>query len=352
MVTATNIKLFDNICNIPSPFEGPHVIGHEKIKNCLLKYLNKEQFSAAFLFEGIKGIGKMKLALEFSWNLLNNNLQENWQNIDFNSNLYKQIYANIYPNLLYVTRQYNIKQENFQQAILIQDIRNIKKFLYKTSSNNNWRIIIIDSINDLNYAAENALLKILEEPPEKTLFILICHERAGALDTTRSRCHTFRFLPLTNNDIYLILQQLQLQTFFDYPTNIQQKLLSIANGSVRDIIIFSNDDNLKILETIDDIFSSSKLNFNKIMLLINKLFEENNLLKYNLAINYLKYILNIRAKKYIQINNLTQADLISKLWFKLQQNILNTNIYNLDKKQTILLTIEEIHNCFYNIKNY
>ena len=79
--------------------------------------------------------------------------------------------------------------------IRVDDVRTINEFLTKRSADNNWRIVIIDSIDDMNPASANAVLKILEEPPYKTVMMLISHNPNKLLPTIRSRCAKLQLPP-------------------------------------------------------------------------------------------------------------------------------------------------------------
>jgi DNA polymerase-3 subunit delta' len=68
-----------------------------------------------------------------------------------------------------------------------------------------FRIVIVDAIDDCNPSSANALLKILEEPPAETLFLLISHKPGGLLPTIRSRCHSVALRPLTDEQVREII---------------------------------------------------------------------------------------------------------------------------------------------------
>lgn len=105
-----------------------------------------------------------------------------------NSLIDKQIDMGCYPNYLYVERPL---QDDGTRAreINVETAKSVKKFLEKKSAVLGWRVIIVDAIDDMNRFGANALLKILEEPPTKTLLLLLCHQPGTILPTIRSRCH-------------------------------------------------------------------------------------------------------------------------------------------------------------------
>ncbi|UNM05935.1 MAG: hypothetical protein H6925_05460 [Holosporaceae bacterium] len=94
----------------------------------------------------------------------------------------------MHPNFLYVSERHTEKS-----AHSIDHIRSITKFVAHTSADGGWKVIVIDSLNDLNRNGENGLLKTLESPPEKTLFFLIHRVGKPILPTILSRCAQIPF---------------------------------------------------------------------------------------------------------------------------------------------------------------
>lgn len=86
--------------------------------------------------------------------------------------------------------------EELLRSINVEQVRGLASLFQSTPFLSPWRVAIIDSIDDLEAPAANALLKSLEEPPPNCLFLLVSHAPAGLLPTIRSRCLTVRFNPL------------------------------------------------------------------------------------------------------------------------------------------------------------
>src|SRR3546814_14225616 len=72
-----------------------------------------------------------------------------------------------------------------------------------------WRVIVVDAVDDLETDGANALLKTLEEPPAKTLFLLVSHSPGRLLPTIRSRCRTLRFQPIARDAMTTWLHELR-----------------------------------------------------------------------------------------------------------------------------------------------
>ncbi|MEX1147177.1 MAG: DNA polymerase III subunit delta', partial [Sphingomonadales bacterium] len=92
-----------------------------------------------------------------------------------------------------------------RSEIVIADVRGLNDFFSMTSAEGGWRVAIIDSADELNRNAANALLKTLEEPPARSILILVAHMAGRVLPTIRSRCRQLALTPLADNDVIRIL---------------------------------------------------------------------------------------------------------------------------------------------------
>ena len=97
-----------------------------------------------------------------------------------------------HPSVLHLTRPLNEKTKAFKTALTVDEIRRVGRFLSLTSHDGGYRVVIVDPADDMNTNAANALLKNLEEPPSRTLFVLIAHSLGRLLPTIRSRCQIVR----------------------------------------------------------------------------------------------------------------------------------------------------------------
>jgi len=180
------------------------MIGFDSIKSNLLNNYHQHKLHHAILFHGKKGIGKASFAREFALEILRANTtssqgknQFSQENFIGNTFLAK---AN-HPDLFLIE-----KQEN-KRDIVVDQIRKIADFSNQTSAISKNKFIIIDAADELNRAASNALLKILEEPHPNNFLILISHNPSKLLATVKSRCHLIKIADLSNEDFTKILQK-------------------------------------------------------------------------------------------------------------------------------------------------
>ena len=104
------------------------------------------------------------------------------------SRVFQRIAALGHSDFRLVRRSVNRRTGKLRQEIGVDDVRDMGGFLRLTAGEGAWRVIVIDSADEMNRNAANALLKILEEPPARSLLLLVSHAPGRLLPTIRPRC--------------------------------------------------------------------------------------------------------------------------------------------------------------------
>ena len=112
----------------------------------------------------------------------------------------RQVAAGAHGGLLTLERTLNDKGV-MRTVITVDETRETISFFGSTAAVEGWRVCIVDTVDELNPNAANALLKVLEEPPQQSLFLLVSHAPARVLPTILSRCRKFLLRPLANADV-------------------------------------------------------------------------------------------------------------------------------------------------------
>jgi len=185
---------FDQIPGVPSPQQRVDLIGHNKLYDALVQQIQQDRLSGGILLHGPRGVGKATLSFALARALLVTTGDEPMKRVA------EQISAGVHPNISVLRRQPREKQ-GFYAAIRVEDVRRMRSSLHQTRGRAGFRVCIVDSIDDCNPSAANALLKTLEEPPEQTIFVLISHRPGSLLPTIRSRCHAHALRPLADEDL-------------------------------------------------------------------------------------------------------------------------------------------------------
>lgn len=142
------------------------------------------------LFHGPKGIGKRLLAERLAWHLICGQGSDSFEGFgyDTTARAVPQMAAGAYPYLHILT------PDEDKKTISVEQVRQKISTLSLTAEG--WRVVIIDSADELHLNAANALLKTLEEPNSKTVLVLISHNPSRLLPTIISRCRQYRLRPL------------------------------------------------------------------------------------------------------------------------------------------------------------
>lgn len=175
------------------------LIGHQAIQEELRQLIANGKVPHALLFTGPKGVGKRTLAETLIRHLVCGPAYDDDKGLTFNTKHpdYPRLEAGSYTSFFTL-------QPTTKKSIAVEDVR---QSLVKLSfSDENWRILLVDSADDLNQASANALLKTLEEPNSRTLIILISHQPAGLLPTIVSRCRRYAFTGLEPKDLQQVLR--------------------------------------------------------------------------------------------------------------------------------------------------
>ena len=119
----------------------------------------------------------------------------------------RRIAARGHADLLVLERQFDLKRERLKSEIVIDDTSEAGQFFARTAGEGGWRICIVDPADDLNIASANALLKLIEEPPSRCLFLLVSHRPGSLLGTIRSRSLRLDLRPLSQSETSAVLTE-------------------------------------------------------------------------------------------------------------------------------------------------
>jgi len=212
----------DGITGVALPENAPAVIGHHTARDNITTSLQATRLPSAILLHGPQGIGKATLAFHVARQILTATGDEDAHRVS------EQVSAGSHPNLFVLRRQPK-DAKSFYTVIRVDDIRELRERLRKTRGRAGFRVAIIDSIDDCNPSAANALLKTLEEPPAETLFLLISHRPGQLLPTIKSRCHNLALRPLANEDVRAVLAASQV----DGDPQSLDRAIALAHGRPR-----------------------------------------------------------------------------------------------------------------------
>ena len=246
----------DRLQDFPHPRHTETVFGHERAEATFSEALNAGRMHHAWLLTGPEGIGKATFAYKCACSLL-----AEGETGDGGGRLSDRLLARLaHPRMLLIRRPFDLKTKKFSASIPIDSVRRLRPFVGKTAERGAWRIVIIDTANELNISAANALLKVLEEPPRQTVFFLIASEPGRLLATIRSRCRTLSLASLEGTSFAHALteawQQRDETGHGSLTPDRLERLSSVAQGSVRRALVLADNDGEALLQRIDALFEA------------------------------------------------------------------------------------------------
>ena len=195
------------------PRRTPELVGHKATETRLLQAYQADKLHHAWLLSGPKGIGKATLAYRFARFLLqvptaHGAKAHKTLHIAPEGHVFRQVAAASHPDLLVIERAVDQRGKRLKTEIAVDDAREAQNFFGRTSGAGGWRVAIVDAADDLNSESANALLKVIEEPPKQSIFLIVCNQPGRLLRTIRSRCLHLPMEPLTTDETLKVLRHL------------------------------------------------------------------------------------------------------------------------------------------------
>jgi len=194
-----DIREPDQLAGVLLPESRLAVVGHAAARANVLAVLDAARLPSGILLHGPRGIGKATFAFDIAREIFGRTGDESREHVA------AQVAAGAYPNLRVLRKAPRETGKGFYTAIRVEEVRGLIGESRMTRGRTGFRIVIVDAIDDCNPSSANALLKILEEPPPETLFLLISHKPGGLLPTIRSRCHQVALRPVSDDDVRQVL---------------------------------------------------------------------------------------------------------------------------------------------------
>lgn len=241
----------DRIPGAPHPRETARLFGQATAEAEFLNAHATGRLHHAWMLTGPRGVGKATLAWRIArfvlatpeageGGLFGAPPPPETLDIPDDHPVARRLRALAEPRAWLLRRGPNDKETALSQFITVDEVRKMKSFFALSAADGGARVAIIDSVDEMNTAAANALLKLLEEPPAGAIFLLISHQPARLLPTIRSRCRELRLAPLAPD----ALSQALAQAGGAVDPQAQAALAELGGGSVGEAFRLTNLDGL------------------------------------------------------------------------------------------------------------
>ena len=187
--------------NAPHPRETFSFVGHDAEESAFAEGLRGGRMHHAWLLAGPKGLGKATLAYRVARAALGaKRIGPRPLDVDPEDQVARRVMALSHPDLFVLRRGLNERGKP-RREIAVDDARELGHFFSLAPSEGGMRVAIVDAVDDLNRNAANAILKTLEEPPARSILLLVCHAPGAILPTIRSRCRRLALRPLSDDEV-------------------------------------------------------------------------------------------------------------------------------------------------------
>ena len=245
-----------------APRQMDFCLGHSVQEKLFLDLHARGAMPHAMIFSGTQGIGKATMAFRlarFLFKYGKDNVADGGLfgdaapailpevlDVAADDPVFRRVASGGHADLLYVERAYDEKKGRSKAALDVESVRKIEQFLRKTASEGGWRVVIVDDADTMNRSAQNAILKILEEPPANVLMILIAHRAGRLIPTIHSRCRNVDFQSL---DAPVMEELFARQGVLFRPEELDT-VLTFAGGSIGRALQFVEEGGLDTLSLI------------------------------------------------------------------------------------------------------
>ena len=327
------------------PRETQQLFGHDREEAQFMAAYRSGRMPHAWLLAGPEGIGKASFAYRAARFLLAHSDPASKQvqtatslDTDPDAPHSRRISAQSHGDLYVLKREIEAGKKTIPTEIKVDQVRKAIQFFSSTSGEGGWRIAIIDAMDDLNRSGSNALLKLIEEPPPRSLFLMITSAPGRLLPTIRSRCRVLNFRPLSEADIVAAL--------LDQPQAVDSETAAraarYAGGSVRDALKLMDPTTLGVIDHVEAMLQRlPKIDRGELLTMVDGLTGRDKSAQYETVIDTVNLWLSTECQRRAGEGARRLAPL-AEVWEKSARAASEADRYNLDRRPFLLTLFADL----------
>lgn len=336
----------------PHPREQFELFGHAQAERDLLHIFRLGRLPHAILIGGPAGIGKATLAWRLARFLLANPYPTTESCraasglfVDPDHAVSRQIAALAHPDLFLLRRGWNEKAKKLYTEIRVDDIRHAARMFQQAPGQGGYRVCILDRAEDLNPSGANALLKLIEEPPPRSLFLIIAVNPSRLLPTIRSRCHKISLRPLSVTDIGRIIGSLG-SPWSEAGEEDMRAASARAGGSIQTALHLLSDRGLELDARLCSLLQRlPHVDWREVYGLADGLVQAEDSSDYDLMLAAIFHWLDASVHRCAMSGESTNVGKLAgfaRAWERLAGAVRETDEYNLDRRLLILSAFADL----------
>ena len=336
----------DTLDGLPLPRQRADLVDQVAAEATLLDAYRSGRIHHAWILGGPKGIGKATLAFRFARFVMTHPDPKSPAvaaardlAVDIDTPVARRIAGGSHMDLLHLRRPWDEKAKRFKTELPIDEIRRTVGFFGSTAGEGGWRIAIVDAADDLNGNAANALLKILEEPPPRSLFLVVAHAPGRLLPTIRSRCRRLDLDRLAPHKIAEALGDFGIE---GDPATLAAAA-DLADGSLRRAILMIQNDGVKLWRGLEAIVAKAPdLDVRAAHAFADQVTGRGADDAFDIAVDFLLDVAGARAREAVAGRGLHAAARWAEAHDEIGRIVGRSEALNLDRKAAILSAIRTL----------
>lgn len=335
----------DQLEGAPHPREQFAFFGHPEGEGAFVEGLRSGRLHHAWLIGGPQGIGKATLAYRVARVLLDPDRSGNQAYDDLHvapeSSVARQVIALSHPNLAVLRCAPATDKKAASTTIPVDAVRRALSMFGSTSADGGYRVCIVDSAEDLTISSANALLKVIEEPPPRSIFLIVSHAPQRVLPTIRSRCRRLLLRPLDDANIRSVIASLGAP-WSDMSPEVVGQALSYGEGSVRRTLELLDADKVAFMDQVARLLDSlPRTDPKQIATLAEALAKRDADENYDLTLEAVQRWISSRLHEGAGLGASRLAPLV-EVCDKIGRAAREIDVFNLDRRPFILTLFDDL----------